>query len=158
MAACSFGGLTEGARRATEVSRQKPPPPLPRVPPDRGPLRRQDRPQGWTLAQIETFHPVVRRFRSRFRPTHRLWRWGRLRSSLALRGAHVTLSKLHRQAPVQALLHPHPTPAQPRSNIAAPNLIDLHVEERVVTPDYTIRYQGKIYQIGRTRPPRNPAR
>ncbi len=24
-----------------------------------------------------------------------------------------------------------------------------HVEERVVTPDYTIRYQGKIYQIGR---------
>src|SRR3989441_3112621 len=25
-----------------------------------------------------------------------------------------------------------------------------HVEERVVTPDYTIRYQGKIYQIGRS--------
>src|SRR5256885_14425185 len=24
-----------------------------------------------------------------------------------------------------------------------------HVEERVVTPDYTIRYQGKIYQIAR---------
>jgi len=24
-----------------------------------------------------------------------------------------------------------------------------HVEERVVTPDYTIRYRGKIYQIGR---------
>ena len=24
-----------------------------------------------------------------------------------------------------------------------------HVEERVVTPDYTIRYEGKIYQIGR---------
>jgi transposase len=25
-----------------------------------------------------------------------------------------------------------------------------HVEERVVTPDYTIRYQGKVYQIGRS--------
>ena len=25
-----------------------------------------------------------------------------------------------------------------------------HVEERVVTPDYTIRYQGKIYQLGRS--------
>src|SRR5208337_3938059 len=24
-----------------------------------------------------------------------------------------------------------------------------HVEERFVTPDYTIRYQGKIYQIAR---------
>src|SRR5207248_4767922 len=43
------------------------------------------------------------------------------------------LSKLHRQAPVQAPLHPHPTPAQPRSNIAAPNLIDLPpVADRVV--------------------------
>ncbi|HEY6273991.1 MAG TPA: hypothetical protein VIX19_18580 [Terriglobales bacterium] len=25
-----------------------------------------------------------------------------------------------------------------------------HVEERVVTQDYTIRYQGRIYQIGRS--------
>lgn len=25
-----------------------------------------------------------------------------------------------------------------------------HVEERIVTPDYTIRYQGKIYQMGRS--------
>ena len=83
--------------------------------------------------QVEIFHPVVGDLGSRLRRARRLRGWRHFRSRLALRHAQVVLAKLHRHAPVQPLLHPHPTPSQSRADIAARNLIDLPlVANRIV--------------------------